>query len=96
MTSHTILMSDLAMVANFTKAIMKIDIEGYEEMALRCSRKLFEKVFVPVIMMEWSVMRKNPSAIMEPMLHWFQSKGYTAFEVEREHFEHLDYLNWQQ
>ena len=94
MTSHTILMSDLAMVANFTKAIMKIDIEGYEEMALRCSGKLFEKVFIPVIMMEWSI-RKKPSAIIEPMLHWFQSRGYTAFKLKKDHIEPLDYSKWQ-
>ena len=95
MTSHTILMSDLAMVANFTKAFMKIDIEGYEEMALRCSGKLFEKVLIPVILMEWSI-RKKPSGIIEPMLHWFQSRGYKTFVIKTGGgLEPLDYTKWQ-
>ena len=88
-------MSDLATVVNFSKALMKIDIEGYEETALHCSEKLFNKVFISVIMMEWAAMKKEPPKRIKPMLNWFQSKRYKAFMVIGSQLKPLDFSQWQ-
>jgi FkbM family methyltransferase len=51
----TITLDDLVPVLpdHFNKAIMKIDIEGYEFKAFRRAIKLLKRVEVPVILMEW-------------------------------------------
>lgn len=50
---ETILMDDLLYATNITKAVMKIDIEGHEIKAFASSQYFFQKIDIPVILMEW-------------------------------------------
>ena len=38
---------------NFEKAILKIDIEGFEPFAFMHAEKLFDSIEIPIIFMEW-------------------------------------------
>ena len=49
----TILMDDLLYARNISKAVMKIDVEGHEIKAFSSSQLFFQKVKIPVILMEW-------------------------------------------
>ena len=95
MTSTMILMSDLVAVTNFSKALMKIDIEGYEDTAFRCAERLFSMVYIPVVLMEWTAMAKKSPMVIEPFVQWIQSKGYKAFLAD-DTFQHpLNFSEWQ-
>lgn len=90
-------MGDLTSVVNFTKALMKIDIEGFENRAMRFANRLFDNVFIPYIMMEWNTMKaKRPQEIV-PMLRWFRKRDYEARKLtsEVESTVLLDYKKWQ-
>ncbi len=53
----TILLDDLLEVVNFTSAILKLDIQGYEHRAFQHASSLLSSVTVQTIFMEWLVMR---------------------------------------
>ena len=48
-----ILMNDLLEVITFKKAVLKIDIEGYEYAAMFACEKLFRQIYIPFVFMEW-------------------------------------------
>ena len=54
---NTILMDDILEVIPFESALIKMDIQGFECDALRHSEKLFNKVNVMYIIMEWGLLR---------------------------------------
>jgi len=51
---QTILVTDLLEVITAKVAILKIDIEGHEPNVLQHISKLLERVFIPIIFMEWA------------------------------------------
>ena len=54
----TILMDDLLEVITFKEAVMKIDIEGNEVKAFTHAEKLFKRVKIHCIFMEWLLMKE--------------------------------------
>ena len=56
---NTILISDLRFVMTFDRAIMKVDIQGYEHLAFEHIETLLDSVYIPYIYMEWLVMKKH-------------------------------------
>merc|ERR1712150_400372 len=56
-TTHTILLDDVLLVSNFTRAVIKLDIQGYEHLAFQHAEKLLTNIHVPYIFMEWILMR---------------------------------------
>jgi FkbM family methyltransferase len=83
----TIEMNDLAAVLpqNFTQALMKIDIEGYEFKAFKKAGVLLKRVHVPVIMFEW--LEKNdperfPDSEVDEFFRFMKANGYTPREID--------------
>jgi FkbM family methyltransferase len=79
----TITLDDLVSVLpdNFNKAIMKIDIEGYELKAFRHAANLLKRVEVSVILFEWlgkSDTAKFPEQEIEEFFNFMQSLGYVS------------------
>jgi len=56
-TTTTILMDDLLEVVDFRRAVLKIDIEGDERHAFFHADRLFDRVHVGYIFMEWMKLR---------------------------------------
>ena len=87
----TITLDDLAPLAvNFTKAIIKIDIQGYEHIAFLKASKLLELVDIPFIYMEWVLMRdfyvteehrSDDKDMVEQMLELLDDRGYVPYSL---------------
>ncbi|XP_013380138.1 uncharacterized protein LOC106151433 [Lingula anatina] len=79
---RTATMDDLARIipASFTKAFMKMDIEGSELKALNKSDKFLEVVNVPVITLEWRFFKsKVSSPEVRYFEAWFTRMGYKPY-----------------
>ena len=84
---QTVFLDDLAPFANFTKAIMKIDIEGFEQRAFARAAVLFSKVDIPVVFMEMLNNRvycggkeTEDRQMMRDMLKFFADRKYIAYQ----------------
>jgi len=84
-------MDDLIEVINFKSAIIKIDIEGYEHRAFRQSSKLFQRLYVPYIIMEWQKLREyygsevevsEDKTLVHELVQYLSLTGYDAFASE--------------
>ena len=93
----TILMDDLVHVVDFRRALMKINIAGQEVPALLQSVKLFTKVNIPVIIMEWRGGYRNwcrtdeEKAMVTLLLSFFKTRGYRVYNTN---MTSLDVNNW--
>ncbi|XP_046365925.1 uncharacterized protein LOC124141816 [Haliotis rufescens] len=56
---NTVLFDDILPFVNFSKAFIKIDVEGHEYEALKEARKFFANIDVFGILMEWFQIRTN-------------------------------------
>ena len=85
---QNILVDDLLPRINFTKAIMKVDIRGYEPKAFRSAEKLFKAVFIPMIHMEMEFVTENchvyglnatGAKLVQDMITFFKKHSYEAY-----------------
>ena len=83
----TIFLDDLLEVIKFKQAIMKIDIEGFEHLALRYSSRLFKEINIPYIIMEWlklgefygsEITETRDKTLTNMMVKWLTEQGYVA------------------
>ena len=99
--ADAIVLNDLIEVINFQKAIMKIDVEGYEMHAFVHAEKLLNKVHIPIILMEWLWFAKNrePSVIqvdksipydteVNNFIKYLLNKGYRPYSTSMQYLEH--------
>ena len=83
----TILADDLASVAHFERAIMKIDIEGQEVPALSHCSQLFDQVDIPFIFMEWwggsehLYTSAEDVAMVQQLFAFFNTRGYKVYNT---------------
>ena len=54
----TIFLDDLLEVVTFSRAVIKIDSQGYEHRTFKHADKLLDSVYVPYIYMEWLLMKE--------------------------------------
>ncbi|XP_074646047.1 uncharacterized protein LOC141902288 [Tubulanus polymorphus] len=73
--TDAILMNDLLDVIHFDRAVLKMDIESSEYAALRYSEKIFQRVDIPYIFMEF----RNRDLILKRKL---ELMGYTAYRID--------------
>ena len=93
--TDSIIMSDLLPVVNFTKALMKMDIEGFEAKALKYAEPFFDQVKIPHIFMEWNQMPRNPEHVVEHLLSWLSTQGYQCYTIdETEMLRTQDWRSW--
>ena len=95
---RTIEMNDLVTIIpdNFKEAIMKIDIEGYEIKAFKKASKLFSRVKINAVFIEW--MGKNDptrfkDAEIEEFLEFMFSRGYVCKNPSG--FNNLERKDWK-
>lgn len=78
----SILMDDLLQVIEVKRAIMKIDIEGHEYEAFQHADKLFTKVDIPMVFMEWNWIGHNPNPkIPKSVASFFQRFKYLPYAL---------------
>lgn len=78
----------------YQKAILKVDIEGYEPYAFINSKKLFKKLNFELILMEWYQVRLHREHYLneiELMLSFLTQNGYNAFAANKK----LKIKNWK-
>ena len=79
--------------SEFKTAIMKIDIEGFEAFALQKASKLFDRLDIKIIFMEWDHLLANSERDINEMISFLTVRGYkpclhgAALELD-------DFLNW--
>ncbi len=80
-----IYMDDILPFISFNKAILKMDIEKHEHCALQYASRLFDKVHIPYIIMEWVLVRslymanfpKSQDHLkVERAIHFLFQRGY--------------------
>ena len=77
---QTLFMDDLLSVITFTKAVMKIDVEGYEAIALSKSAGLFTKVNICFVFMEWHWLVAEKKGGDQFVFDYFTSMGYKPYK----------------
>ena len=73
----TMTLSDLLEVVSFQDVILKIS-NGNELNVLKKAEELFLKIRIVFVLLEWDNLRKLPIVITEPLIGWFESRGYQA------------------
>ena len=65
----------------YDKAIMKIDIEAFEPYAFQHAEKLFDRIDIPIVFMEWGNLPKQVDMKVEigQMLDFFYNRSYQAY-----------------
>ena len=70
-----------------TKAILKIDIEGYEPLAFKHAQKLFDSIDIRMVFMEWGTISSDKlqtllyESIIE-MMDFFKKNKYEPFDQD--------------
>ncbi|XP_023932210.1 uncharacterized protein LOC106153441 [Lingula anatina] len=77
----TITLNDLVSVIDFkfSRAFLKIDIEGNELKALAACEELLAKIDIPFIELEWDQIRKHTNETAE-LVNRMSAKGYLPFK----------------
>ena len=80
---NTILLNDLLPFMRLRAALMKVDTEGHEMHIFTNSSagKFFDRIDVPVVFVEWFILRRSKRNIVEPFLNFFYSRNYVVYNV---------------
>ncbi len=88
-----IYMDDLLPFITFNKAILKMDIEKQEHCAIQYAARLFDKVHIPYIIMEWVFMkslyhipRSQDHLKVERAIHFLFQRGYIVTVLNATHY----------
>ena len=75
-TVQTALLDDLLDLPGFNakKAVMKIDVEGYENRVFRGGNKFFQSVNVTAVLMEWMWLKTGPAG--QEIVDFFKSHNF--------------------
>jgi hypothetical protein len=94
----TILLDDIVdyMPKNAEKAVIKIDIQGFEAIAFQCSKKLFKSIDIEFILMEWDMLKTQIESkdIIEEMIQSFSSYNLKPFDYEGKLLNKENWKNW--
>ena len=87
---NTIYMNDLVPYIESQECILKLDIQGYEHKAFVHAELLLDKISVPYIFMEWSMMRdfyitdghqSEDKTLVQDMISLLVKKNYTVYSL---------------
>lgn len=65
------------------KTVIKIDIEGFEPYAFQYSKKVFKKLDVQIIYMEWGKFGSNSNHLIREMLNFLYAQNFKPYSVEK-------------
>ena len=80
----------------YEKAILKIDIEGYEPHAFKHAAKFFDAIDVEIIFMEWGTLMRESSlhySIIE-MIQFLVSRNYSAYGTTGHYLDPIRWGTW--
>ncbi|CAF1224306.1 unnamed protein product, partial [Didymodactylos carnosus] len=96
----TIVLDDLIDIypSYFKRAILKLDIEGFEAYAFQNATILFNKTEIPAVYMEFGKLIELKSsnemmAAIKYMIHFLKIRNYEPYEVND--INHLSFDNWE-
>ena len=102
-TIRYITMGDIVNVLPFSRAVMKIDIQGYEHLAFLHATELLNILFLPCIYMEWTEIKKHhPASASTPkdynavlsMLHLLYNSHYVPYTLDNTGAVNLKSYDW--
>lgn len=102
-TVNTVLLDDLVSVTNFKRAVMKVDIQGYEHKAFKHAAVLFKHVNITYVFMEWLVMKEfsvlkaeyqSDVKLIEELVEFFFLRNYRPYSLSSDGGRMLDRNNW--
>ena len=100
---ETILLDDLVEVlpkmpngSEYTRAVLKIDIEGFEPLAFAHARRLFTRLDIPIIFMEWGNLAKMTDFKdhINNMMSFLVQLNYTAFSNMYYELDNSKWMSW--
>ena len=95
---QTIKLDDLLEVTQFSKAVMKIDIEGHEPFAILSSATFLEKIEIPYIFMEFGLFNRVEYASLKPvvdkMLSFLYSRHYVPYGYDMKQLPKSSWKRW--
>ena len=90
------MLNDLLEVITFPKAIMKMDIQGFEHKAFTKAEELFNKVDITHIFLEWAEMKhyygsSSDKTMVLNMIKMLEKRGFSPWTVKG---DKLDLNQW--
>lgn len=76
----------------FSKAVLKIDIEGFEPFAFEHAHNLFDTLDIQIVFMEWYNIRKLEANLVGPLIEFLAKRKY---QVYSENGQKLSLSNWK-
>ena len=95
--TQTILLDDLLPLMRRRRAVMKVDVEGYQPQVFSNSTaaKFFQLIDVPLIFLEWKLCRQqNISSQVHTLIHFFAAHKYTVFSENGQLLEGKSCRQW--
>ena len=71
--------------SEYTKAIMKVDIEGFEAFAFQNASKLFDRLDFRMVVMEWAVVNErfqSNKPLITDFINFFVNRGFKVMGVD--------------
>jgi len=93
--TKTILLNDLVPLMRSKAALLKVDTEGHEVSVFTESAAghFFDQIHVPLVFMEWVLVKRHPIAKIQRLLNFFFSRNYTVFNSNNSTWRQ-SYLSW--
>ena len=100
---RTVLLDDLLEACRFDRAIMKVDVQGYEHRAFAHAGALFDNIRMTYVFMEWVLMARHYVAanhtsvdktLVENMLKFLFERNYRPYTLSSEGERPLDPDVW--
>ena len=100
---NTILLDDLLEIIQFQRAVMKIDIQGYENRVFRQATTLFDKIDITYVFMEWILMKEHyiranhtssERSGVEETMRFFFHRDYRPYSLSASGAKALDPDSW--
>jgi len=84
--TKTILLDDLLSLMRSEAAILKVDVEGHEDKVFTelSAAQFFNRIDVPLVFMEWNVVKEHSVHNVHRLINFFYNRGYTVFDTENE------------
>ena len=102
-TEVTITLNDLRQTLTTKRAIILMDIEGNECMAVQGGHEFLDEIFVPFFIMEWSLAhhltyKKDPICSEQDtnkMVHYLTQKHFKPYSLTSPTHQKLDITKWK-
>ena len=80
---------------NYEKAILKIDIEGFEPYAFTNAKKLFDLIEIPIVYMEWGNLPQQADAhqLIKNMIDFMESYKLMPYG-NGQRLQKNSWMNW--